>query len=146
MPVDLNNFVSGARSIAGSAASTLGTITNTVNTLKTQGFGAALRSINLIPGGEAGVKSNPASAIFSSSSSRDWRVRLSLPNNPAYKSSPILKPLLETNGMVFPYTPSIQLNHSANYQPMNPVHNNYPFLSYENSKVDAMTITGQFYC
>jgi hypothetical protein len=29
---------------------------------------------------------------------------------------------------------------------MSPVHNNYPFLSYENSKVDAMTITGSFFC
>ncbi len=146
MPVDLNNFVSGARSIAGSAANTLGTITNTVNTLKTQGFGAALRSINLIPGGEAGVTSNPASAIFSSSASRDWRVRLSMPNNPAYKGSAILRPLIETNGLVFPYTPQIQIVHSATYQPMTPVHNNYPFLSYENSKVDTMNIIGQFYC
>lgn len=146
MPVDFNNFVSGARSIAGSAANTLGTITNTVNTLKTQGFGAALRSINLIPGGETGQSANPASAIFSSSASRDWRVRLSLPNNPVYKSSPIIKPLLETNGMVFPYTPSITLLHTASYQPMNPVHNNYPFLSYENSKVDAMQIQAPFFC
>jgi len=146
MPVDFNNFVSGARSIAGSAANTLGTITNTVNTLKTQGFGAALRSINLIPGGETGSSSNPASAIFSSSASRDWRVKLSLPNNPVYKSSAILRPLVETNGLVFPYTPAIQMTHTANYQPMNPVHNNYPFLSYENSKIDAMTINGTFYC
>jgi hypothetical protein len=146
MPVDLNNFVNNARSIAGSAANTLGTITNTVNTLKTEGFGAALRSINLLPGGETGAKANPASAIFSSSANRDWRVRLSLPNNPIYKSSAIMKPLVETNGMVFPYTPSIQMQHTASYQPMNPVHNNYPFLSYENSKVDAMTITGMFFC
>jgi hypothetical protein len=146
MPADLNSFISGARSIAGSAANTLGTITNTVNTLKTQGFGAALRSVNLLPGGEAGRNSNPASAIFSSSSSRDWRVRLSLPTNPAYRSSSIMRPLIETNGMVFPYTPSISIAHSASYQSMSPVHNNYPFLSYENSKVDAMTITGQFFC
>ena len=146
MPADLNSFISGARSIAGSAANTLGTITNTVNTLKTQGFGAALRSVNLLPGGEAGRNSNPAAAIFSSSASRDWRVRLSLPTNPAYRSSSIMRPLIETNGMVFPYTPSISIAHSATYQPMTPVHNNYPFLSYENSKVDAMTITGQFFC
>lgn len=146
MPLDLNDFVSGARSIAGSVAGTLGTIGNTVNTLKTEGFGAALRSVNLLPGGETGMSSNPASAIFSSSASRDWRVRLSLPSNPAYKSSSIMRPLLETNGMVFPFTPAIQMQHSATYQFMSPVHNNYPFLSYENSKVDAMTITGSFFC
>ncbi len=146
MPVDLNNFVSGARSIAGTAAGTLGTVVNTVNTLKTQGFGAALRSVNLLPGGETGTNANPASAIFSSSASRDWRVRLSIPSNPVYKTSSIMRPLIETNGMVFPYTPSIQMSHTATYQPMAPVHNNYPFLSYENSKIETLTITGQFFC
>jgi hypothetical protein len=57
-----------------------------------------------------------------------------------------MRPLSETNGFVFPFTPTIMMQHSATYQPMTPVHNNYPFLSYENSKVDAMTITGQFFC
>lgn len=145
MPVDLNNFVSGARSIAGTASRSLGTVVNTVNTLKTEGFGAALRSVNLIPGGETGKNFNPAAALFKSSASRDWRVRLTFPPNIAFLTSPILAPLLETGGLVFPYTPSIQITHSAAYQPMTPVHNNYPFLSYENSKVDSMQITAPFY-
>lgn len=145
MPVDLNSFVSGARSIAGTAASTIGTVVNTVNTLKTEGFGAALRSVNLIPGGETGTSFNPVSAIFGSSATRDWRVRLSLPLNAAYLTSPLLKPLIQTNGLVFPYTPSISIAHSASYSPMNPVHNNYPFLSYENSKIDTLQVTAPFY-
>jgi hypothetical protein len=145
MPLNTSNFLSSARNIAGTVAGTAGTIVNTVNTLKTQGFGAALRSINLLPGGETGSSSSPTTATFKGFS-RDWRVRLSLPNNPAYMSSIIMSPLKETNGLVFPYTPAIQIVHSATYQPMSPVHNNYPFLSYENSKVDAMTITAPFYC
>jgi hypothetical protein len=48
MPVDLNNFVSGARSIAGTAANTLGTVVNSVNTLKTQGFGAVWSAMKVV--------------------------------------------------------------------------------------------------
>jgi len=151
MPVDLNNFVSGARSIAGTAANTLGTVVNSVNTLKTQGFGAfgssiaqAIRGKNLLPGGMTGKSSSPTSAIFSSNS-RDWRVRLNFPPNFAFITSPLLRPLIETQGLVFPYTPQIQITHSANYSDMSPVHNNYPFLSYENSKVDNITINAPFY-
>jgi hypothetical protein len=142
---NLSNFVDGARSIAGTAANTLGSVVNGVNTLKTQGFGAALRSMNLLPGGETGAGGSPVSALFSSNA-RDWRVRLSLPNNPAYKSSGLLRPLIETNGLVFPYTPAIQIMHSASYSTMSPMHNNYPFLAYENSRIEAMTITAPFYC
>ena len=145
MPVDINSFANSARSIAGTAAGTLGTVVNAVNTLKTEGFGAALRSVNLIPGGETGTSFNPVSAIFGSSATRDWRVRLGLPLNATYLTSPLLSPLIQTNGLVFPYTPTITIAHSASYSPMNPVHNNYPFLSYENSKIDSIQVTAQFY-
>ncbi len=140
-----NNFINGARSIAGTASKTLGTVVNTVNTLKTQGFGAALRSVNLLPGGETGANFNPVSAVFKSSASRDWRVRLSLPSNSAYMTSAILSPLKVTNGLVFPYTPSITMSHIASYDPMAPAHNNYPFLSYQNSKVDTISIAAPFF-
>jgi len=145
MPIDSSSFLSSARNIASSAARTVGTVNNAVNTLKTQGFGAALRSINLLPGGETSGFGGSTSAVFSSTS-KDWRVRLSIPNNPAYASSNLIRPLIATNGLVFPYTPSIQVVHAASYAPMAPMHNNYPFLAYENSKVDALTITAPFYC
>jgi hypothetical protein len=145
MPINTSSFLSSARNIASTAASTIGTVNNAVNTLKTQGFGAALRSINLLPGGETGNSFGSTSATFSSTS-KDWRVRLSLPNNPAYTSSGLIRPLMATNGLVFPYTPAIQVLHSASYQSMAPMHNNYPFLAYENSKIDALTITAPFYC
>jgi hypothetical protein len=148
MPLDLNNFVSGARSIAGSVAGTLGTIGNTVNTLKTEGFGAALRSVNLLPGGETGNSGNPASAIFSSSASRDWRVRLSLApgSKYLYNASPagILAYLAHTDGVVFPYVPQIQVTYAANYETADIVHSNYKLIQYKNSAVDQITITGDF--
>jgi hypothetical protein len=106
--------------------------------------GIAARAKNLLPGGMPGLNRFRKSANFASAS-MDWRVKLSFPKNPAFADSSILAPLIETGGLVFPYTPAIQIIHSASYSEMSPIHNNYPFLSYENSKVDAITITAPFY-
>ena len=98
---------------------------------------------------ELGGAPTQASWAQSQWEDRDWRVRLSLPTNPsAYlsKSNKILAPLSATGGMTFPYTPTIILSHSANYQQIAPIHNNYPFFAYQNSQVDQLVITGQFYC
>ncbi len=74
----------------------------------------------------------------------DWRVKLSLP--PAatgfYKESPLMAPLMATNGLVFPVTPTIILQQSANYVPQEVTHANYPYYAYNNSRVDAMSIIG----
>ena len=145
MPVNQSNFLSSAKSIAGTAAKTVGTVRNTFNALKSGGVGAALRAANLLPGGETGTGSAATDATFVSSA-KDWRVRLSLPQNEAFLSSGILKPLIETNGLVFPYTPSIQIAHTATYNPFSPVHSNYPVLQYQNSSVDAFSVSAPFYC
>lgn len=145
MPADLSSFISGARSIATTASQTLGTIAQGVNTLKTTGFGSLLRSANLPAGGETGNKFSKTTAEFHAGVQRDWRVKLSLPSG-SFATSELLKPLTITNGLVFPYTPQISITHQANYQASSPVHNNYPFLSYENSKVDNITISADFYC
>jgi len=78
--------------------------------------------------------------------SKDWRVSLSLPDKPSFTNSKVLKPLTHTGyKMVFPYTPTIILSHTANYNQIQPIHNNYPFFAYQNSQVDQLVITGQFY-
>lgn len=79
----------------------------------------------------------------------DWRVSLSIPEqikDIIKNQKTLLDPLKATgNKMVFPYTPTILMGHSANWNPMQPVHTNYPFYAYENSRVDQMTITAHFY-
>ncbi|MEC7568595.1 MAG: hypothetical protein VYA01_06250 [Bacteroidota bacterium] len=76
----------------------------------------------------------------------DWRVKLSLP--PAaggfYRESPLMAPLKATDGMVFPVTPTIIVQNSANYTPQELPHTNYPYYAYNNSRVDAMSIIGNF--
>jgi len=79
----------------------------------------------------------------------DTRIRLSL--SPAsgpilYKdtSNRILDPLVDTNGILFPYTPTISISHSASYSGMHPTHSNYIQHSYNASSVDVISIDGYF--
>lgn len=99
------------------------------------------RSRNL-PFGAEQVQSQRATAEFSSTTHGDWRVKLSLPDS--FENSPLLKPLNNTEGLVFPYTPAITVQHDANYDSLAPVHNNYPFPVYQGSSMQNITITGDF--
>jgi len=81
-------------------------------------------------------------------SSNDWRLRLSLAPGAGYlyNANPpgILQPLKSTNGVVFPYTPKIEMNYKANYSASDITHSNYKSYFYQNSSVDAISITGHF--
>jgi hypothetical protein len=79
----------------------------------------------------------------------DWRVRLSLAPDSQYlynaKPDPgILKPLLDTDGVIFPYTPSISVNYAASYEQTNLVHSNYKIFQYSGSGVDAVSLACAF--
>ena len=107
---------------------------------------AGIRSINLPAAGELVGNVMAAVSLFSSdNNSDDWRVRLSLPSWPAFSSSPVLKPLKDAGGLIFPYTPTISIESSAKYTPVSPVHTNFAFQTYENSKPGAITITAPFF-
>ena len=78
----------------------------------------------------------------------DWRVRLALAPNANYlyagANPGILQPLKATNGVVFPYTPTVSVSYAANYSPVDLVHTNYKVQQYTNSSVDQVTITCDF--
>lgn len=78
----------------------------------------------------------------------DWRVRLQLAPgaNYLYKSQNpgILKPLVSTNGVLFPYTPSISVSYAASYDGQELTHSNYKVYQYKSSAVDNITITCDF--
>ena len=78
----------------------------------------------------------------------DWRVRLSLAPNATYlykDSSPgILAPLAATDGVIFPYTPVINVSYTAGYDPTEITHSNYKIFQYKNSSVDNVSITCEF--
>jgi hypothetical protein len=77
----------------------------------------------------------------------DWRVRVSLGNDAGifYQTNPgIMEPLVKTNGVVFPYTPSVTTSYTANYSNQKTTHSNYPAYFYESSEVQAIQISGDF--
>ena len=86
---------------------------------------------------------NFVNADWGSQTDLDWRVRLSLPAN--FQNSEVMAPLLETDGFMFPFTPQITMEHTANYNALHPTHSNYPFPAYQNSQVNALTIVGEFF-
>ena len=80
----------------------------------------------------------------------DWRVRLSLAPNSNYlynatpDPGPVLWPLYNTNGVIFPYTPAIDTAYKANYSAYDLTHSNYRGYFYQNSYVDAINIKAIF--
>ena len=81
--------------------------------------------------------------------SGDWRVRLSLAPSSNYlyndpNCGPVLWPLYLTGGVIFPYTPSIDLGYKANYTPYDLTHSNYRGYFYQNSYVDGINIKATF--
>lgn len=105
------------------------------------GLAKTNRSKNIDKGGDAA--SEPARAQWRNTiNNPDWRVKLSMPRQ--FKADKLLKPLAENNALVFPYTPTIILGHSANYNSLQPVHTNYPYQIYESSNMQEIVITGDF--
>lgn len=78
----------------------------------------------------------------------DWRVRISMAPATAnlfYPSTnPITGPLYQTNGVIFPYTPTVDINHMARWNPTTITHSNYASYFYEGSEIGSITIRGEF--
>jgi hypothetical protein len=85
----------------------------------------------------------------------DWRVRLSLAKGAEYlynapqdpntgASAGILAPLKTTSGVIFPYTPAIQVQYAASYPDQRLIHTNYKIFQYQGSSVDQVTISCDF--
>jgi hypothetical protein len=114
----------------------------------------------------------PGPVLVYPNASTDWRVRISLPpgsdyfyNDPNYNT--LMSPLIrETGGgtsavqgqfsnliggagskrigVVFPYTPQIQITHNAKYSETEITHNNYKQYNYQSSEVGEISITADF--
>ena len=109
----------------------------------------------LLPGGlgslgkgltQIGFQSSGGSSVAAED---DWRLRISLADNSPnifYKDAEnsLLSMLAETNGVIFPYTPQVTVNHAANYNQGRLTHSNYPAQYYQSSEVSDINITGVF--
>lgn len=81
----------------------------------------------------------------------DWRVRLRLAPNATYlykspgiNSAGIMEPLRQTDGVIFPYTPQIDIQYSAEYTPYDLVHTNYRGYFYKGSRVGEVVLNADF--
>ena len=89
-----------------------------------------------------------AASATTSSKLTDWRAKLSLAPSSNYlynASNPgILAPLKQTQGIIFPYTPAIQVAYAAHYDSSTLTHSNYKIFQYGSSSVDSISITCDF--
>jgi hypothetical protein len=80
----------------------------------------------------------------------DCRVRISLaPGSTYLYNAPeteqgILAPLNGTNGVIFPYTPKIDIGYKATYSSADLTHSNYKNYFYQSSSIDSVRISGSF--
>lgn len=78
----------------------------------------------------------------------DWRVRVSVgPKSDILYRDPdnkFLSVISNTNGVVFPITPVIQMTHTAKYNSQPLTHSNYAMHFYEGSEVGSIQINGDF--
>lgn len=56
----------------------------------------------------------------------------------------MLYPLQITDGVIFPYTPTIDIGYKANYQPYDLTHSNYRGYFYQNSAIDSVNVRATF--
>jgi hypothetical protein len=104
---------------------------------------------NSYTGGVGNATNDPP--VIATPASTDWRVKLTLADSAYFlymatgSDGPgILKPLFRTKGVIFPYTPSINMSYAANYDPIDITHNNYKIFQYKNSNVGDISITAEF--
>ena len=84
----------------------------------------------------------------SNKNNADWRVKLRLAPLADYlykATNPgILSPLLATDGVLFPYTPTINTSYKANYSAVDITHSNYKAYFYQGSAVEPVIISCPF--
>jgi hypothetical protein len=155
MALDLTSSLNAATNAVGAGASAANSLSN-IGSAASSAFSAegggvdgvmsAIRSVNLPAAGEAiGDIMGAVSAFQGDANANDWRVRLSLANWASFKSSPVLKPLKDAGGLVFPYTPKINISSSATYSAIPTIHTNYLFNAFQNSDPGHITITAPMY-
>jgi hypothetical protein len=87
-------------------------------------------------------------ARYNQSASTDWRVRLQLAPGADYlykdPEPGILAPLFDTDGVLFPYTPTIETSYAASYDKYDLTHSNYRGYFYKGSAVNDINLRATF--
>lgn len=146
---NLASTIDAASATIGAGAGAIGSVISAGKALgslsSADDFGTMARTaggaLNDLAEGVGDVMSAVSLFGGSDADENDWRVRLSLPNWTSFKTSPVLKPLKDAGGLIFPYTPSVVIKTTANYTRDPVTHTNYPFNFYKNSDPGTVEIT-----
>ena len=160
VPKDLKGALNSAKPVLEKLGNTIG---NTISTVANKFTDVATNFLDIgkskrmkgvvktIANGVVSFEKN-AMPIFTNPDgnvgAKDWRVSISVPPRiqEYMDGGSLLDPLKRTNmKCIFPYTPTVLVSHSANYNAMQPLHTNYPYYAYENSRVDQITITADMF-
>lgn len=114
--------------------------------------GASTLGTTAVPVTGSSVTGSPQTVVASTSGSTnsDYRVRLSALDTTLYKltgssgGSSILAPLLATNGMLFPYSPSITFNQGVDYMDIPMVHSDTNYQAYTRTPSVKISVSGKF--
>lgn len=102
------------------------------------------RSINLPEGAERAPDPKPRTIVVDRKGNkldRDLRIRILVP--PKYLKG-YSKILTINEGILFPFTPTISYEISADYGTASPIHSNFPINFYQRSKISPISIQGKF--
>ena len=143
----INTAIAGTGATFSAVSNAVGSASRLSTALTSGDFKSAMRSINLPAAGEVVGDIVSAVSVFGGATDNpnDWRVRLSLPNWVSFKNSPVLKPLKDAGGLIFPYTPSIEVRANATYNDIQTTHTDYTFRAYQRSDPGTIQITAPMY-
>lgn len=131
----IDNVITGSTSSSGNVGTAIRMASNASQDI---GFNAS-------PPTKSVIQAVVSKALSTLTSPDDWRVSLSVPGVILGAAGATMLPLAATGSkMIFPFTPTILLSHTANYSTVHPIHTNYAYYAYENSQVDNITLTGEF--
>ena len=152
--INLGQNLSTTISAAQNAFTTIPNVVNTAVNLKSAlstafssgDVGSLLRSGSIPAGAEAvGDILSAVSSFGGDAAANDWRVRLSIANWSSFKTSPVLAPLVQAGGLIFPYTPSITMQSNAKYSDIKTTHTNYSYHAYSNSDPGTIQVTAPMF-
>lgn len=113
-------------------------------------FGMEEVRLNGLPQGAHPTPPSPPTMllrdIFGNDQGKDLRAKIRVPVK--YLTS-VTKgghndALIRLGGIVFPFTPQIQVEHKAEYQTVTPTHSNFPINFYSKSTIGNITVVGKF--
>ncbi len=147
------SLISGALTSPTALPSSLSPFVTAVTDTFSSAVDTGLTTVENLFGGQAAtllLAKNQATlqARNNEAATADWRVRLQLGVEADYlykDAEPgILAPLYDTDGVIFPYMPSIETSYAANYDKFDLTHSNYRGYFYKGSNVNDINLRATF--